>query len=162
MHKGTIISVGRLKIPFWRDAADYYRRKLRHTWKLEEIRLKDADGALSIEQRKNDESARILSVLGSLPGIRSVCLDEHGETLTSKNLAEFILSCAEQALQPCFIIGGAYGLAPELLKSAGKTLRLSSMTFTHELAQVILWEQLYRADSILRGSGYHHASLTAV
>jgi 23S rRNA (pseudouridine1915-N3)-methyltransferase len=156
MQKCTIISVGRLKIPFWRAGVDYYRQKLRHGWKIEELAFKDANSALDIEERKKDESGRIMSVLTNLNGLYTICLDEHGVQLTSKALANLLLSCSQQALQPCFIIGGAFGLSQQILKATSQNFSLSPLTFTHELAQVILWEQLYRADSILRGTGYHH------
>ena len=57
---------------------------------------------------------------------------------------------------PCFIIGGAYGLCPAVRNKARRVLSLGPMTFPHELAQVLLLEQLYRADAILRGAPYHH------
>jgi 23S rRNA (pseudouridine1915-N3)-methyltransferase len=156
MQKCAIISVGRLKISFWREGADYYRQKLRHTWKINEIQVKDAGSALRMEERKKEEAGFILSALATVPQSYSICLDEHGEVLTSKNLAGLLQSCAQKALQACFIIGGAYGLAPQVLKETRQSISLSPLTFTHELAQVILWEQLYRADSILRGAAYHH------
>lgn len=157
MAKCIILSVGKLKMPFWKEAAEYYRKKLRHTWKLEEIQVRDGDAALEPEERKRQEGARLLAALPPASGGSvHICLDEYGKELDSKDLAALLKGCLLETRTPCFIVGGAYGLSAELLQSAHRRISLSKLTFTHELAQVLLWEQLYRADSILRGSGYHH------
>jgi 23S rRNA (pseudouridine1915-N3)-methyltransferase len=64
---------------------------------------------------------------------------------------------ALQGRPAIFVVGGAYGLTGAVKARADKLLSLSPMTFTHEMARYLLSEQLYRADAIHRGSGYHHA-----
>ncbi|MDR1126131.1 MAG: 23S rRNA (pseudouridine(1915)-N(3))-methyltransferase RlmH [Deltaproteobacteria bacterium] len=157
MAKCIILSVGRLKIPFWREAADYYRKKLRHTWKVEEIQVRDGDAALGPDERKRQEGVRLLTALPpASSGAVHICLDEYGREISSQDLAGLLQECQMETRVPCFIIGGAYGLSAEVLQRAHRRLSLSKLTFTHELAQALLWEQLYRADSILRNTGYHH------
>lgn len=157
MAKCIILSVGKLKIPFWKEAAEYYRKKLRHTWKVEEIQVRDGEAALPPEERKRQEGARLLAALPpAASGAVHICLDEYGKECSSKDLAELLRQCQLETRSPCFIVGGAYGLSAELLHCAHRRISLSRLTFTHELAQVLLWEQLYRADSILRNTGYHH------
>ncbi|MDR2893134.1 MAG: 23S rRNA (pseudouridine(1915)-N(3))-methyltransferase RlmH [Deltaproteobacteria bacterium] len=157
MLKCTLICVGRLKTPYWLEAIKTYAQKLRHGLKIEEMTIKDADPALSVAERKNQEGERILAALNGLPpGRLCVALDEHGESLSSKDLAALLDKCALNSRQPCFIIGGPYGLSEAVLTACQRKISLSKLTFTHELAQVLLWEQLYRADSIIRGTGYHH------
>ena len=157
MQKCTLISVGKIKTAHWKEAAESYRKKLRSSLKVEETAVKDADPALAPAERNRQAGRRILDAAYALPSSAClICLDERGKSLTSKELAALLEKCALESRHPCFIIGGAYGLSEDVLKAAHRKISLSSLTFTHELAQVILWEQLYRADSILRGTGYHH------
>lgn len=154
MSKITIISVGRIKTPFWREAAEHYRKRLENGNQIREIRVKDADPSLPPAKKNAQEGARILEALPA--GHEYICLDEKGKQMESKQLAALLETLSARSRPPCFIIGGAYGLSAEVLAAAHKKLSLSDMTFPHELAQVILLEQLFRADSILRKSGYHH------
>jgi len=76
--------------------------------------------------------------------------------MDSEELAEFLQKKMNEGTSHIdFIIGGALGLAPVILKSANQGLSLSQMTFTHEMSRLILLEQLYRAFTILRGEKYH-------
>ena len=154
MQRCTLIYVGKMKIPFWVQAADHYRKRLSRFWKIEEIQIRDGDGSLALEQRKIQEGQRILAAMP--PGRLHIGLDEKGESISSVDLAALVEKCGLESRIPAFIIGGAYGLSEEVLASCRKKLSLSALTFTHELAQVVLWEQLFRADSILRNTGYHH------
>lgn len=154
MPKLYIISVGRIKTPFWRDAAAHYRARLARGYQLEEAVLKDADAALPAAERKRQEGERILA---ALPGAATlICLDEAGAAMPSQAFAAYLQGLWDAARPPCFIVGGAYGLAGEVLERAHKKLALGPMTLPHELAQVLLWEQLFRADAIIRKTGYHH------
>ena len=159
MSKICVISVGKLKSAHWQEAAKDYITRLRRVWQISEITLRDGYAALSPEQRSQEEGIRILNALNTgQPNEQIViCLDEQGKDLTSLQFANFLSDCfVNRARYPCFVIGGAYGLDAEVKGKASHCLRLSAMTFTHELAQVVLWEQLYRAQSILNGSPYHH------
>jgi 23S rRNA (pseudouridine1915-N3)-methyltransferase len=80
-----------------------------------------------------------------------VALDERGESVTSRGLAEVLGKHGSIA----FLIGGADGLGPAARERAGRTLRLSRLTLTHEMARVLLAEQIYRGLGILRGLPYH-------
>lgn len=154
MAKLYIITVGRIKTPFWQDAAEHYRSRLARGHQIEHSVIKDADASLAPEARKKQEGERILAALP--PGATWICLDEHGKTHTSASFAGYINKLWDAARPPCFIVGGAYGLSEDVLSRAQATLGLGPMTLPHELAQVVLWEQLFRADSILRKTGYHH------
>jgi 23S rRNA (pseudouridine1915-N3)-methyltransferase len=154
MKNIRIIAVGRLKTPHWKDAAAYYAKRLSHSLRLEESIVKDADPALPLAERKMREGAAILKQVR--PGDTLICLDEGGKCMDSRAFADFLSRLAASGKTPCLVIGGAYGLAPEVLHAAAHTLAFGPMTFPHELARVILLEQLYRAECILSGSGYHH------
>lgn len=149
-----LIAVGRLKTPHWKEAAAHYAKRIAHSLRLEECIVKDADPSLPVAERKAREGTLILKQIRS--GDVPVCLDEGGKSTDSRAFAEFLSRLADAGKTPCFIIGGTYGLAPEVLERAAHTLALGPMTFPHELARVLLLEQLYRAESILSGSGYHH------
>lgn len=116
--------------------------------------VKDADSALPLMERKIREGALILKQIRTQDII--LCLDQHGKNMTSQAFAAFLARQADTGKTPCFVIGGAYGLAPEVLSSAAHIIAFSPMTFPHEMARVILLEQIYRAGCILAGTGYHH------
>ena len=75
---------------------------------------------------------------------------------TSSQLADLLGRLDGEGRRPCFVVGGAWGLAPSVLERARERLSLSAMTLPHELARVVLLEQLYRAECILRKAPYHH------
>jgi 23S rRNA (pseudouridine1915-N3)-methyltransferase len=147
--------VGKLKAGFWRDAADHYSKRLERFHPLRETCLKDGPGKLPPEQRNEDEGRRILAALE--PSAWVVCLDESGKQRTSRQTAALLRDLTEDANRaPTFVIGGAFGLADAVRSRADLLLGLSRMTLPHEMARVVLLEQLYRAASILRGLPYHH------
>ena len=154
MSKIYIISVGKIKASFWQEAVEHYRERLARGHQVESLLIRDGDAALPPEARKKQEGERILAALP--PGAACICLDEHGETKTSPGLAAYLQKLWDTSRPPCFVVGGSYGLAPEVLRKAQATLGFGPMTLPHELAQVVLWEQLFRADAILRKTGYHH------
>ena len=154
MKQLRIIAVGRLRLAQRRDPAAEYTKRLGHMYRLEETIVKDGDASLPFRERAALESSRILEVLR--PQETPVLLDEQGKSMSSRDFAAFIQDIFEHSRGLCFIIGGAYGVSDEVKKKAFRTISLSPMTFPHELARVLLLEQLYRAESILRGSPYHH------
>ena len=154
MKNIKIIAVGRIKTPHWQDAATHYVKRLSHFLRLEEVIVRDADPALPALERKIREGALILKQ--TRPGDTLICLDEGGKTLDSRSFADFLNRLTTSGKTPCFAIGGAYGHAPNVLSAAAHTLAFGPMTFPHELARVVLLEQLYRAECILVDSGYHH------
>jgi 23S rRNA (pseudouridine1915-N3)-methyltransferase len=150
-----IVAVGKLKKPFWADAADHYLGPLSRFARLERIVLKDAPAHLPLPERIAREAETIRAKL--VPQDLVVCLDQHGPALASPDLANQLGRWLDDPQKrPCFVIGGAYGLAGDLLSGCDKLLGLGPMTLPHELAQVILLEQLYRAAAILQNLPYHH------
>ncbi len=101
---------------------------------------------------------RITEKLPKLSGrARIVALDERGESRTSEGFAELLEAGARVGAHPLvFVIGGPYGLDPEVRAAAWKLVRLSDLVLNHAVARVLLVEQLYRACSIRTGSPYHH------
>ena len=141
-----IVAVGRLKTPFWKAAAEHYVERLVRWRAFTESIIKDGDPL---------EGKGILSALSAsdIP----VVLDERGKTFTSRQFSVFLERLSENASRrPCFIIGGAFGLDDSVKQAASHLIALGPLTMTHELARVVLFEQLYRAESLTRGLPYHH------
>lgn len=105
-------------------------------------------------QRREEEGNALLTALS--PGADLVALDEKGKTQSSKSFAQFLQHRRDTgAQQIIFAIGGADGHGRNLLARADHTLSLGSMTWPHQLARIMLCEQLYRAMTILSGHPYH-------
>ncbi len=151
-----VIAVGRLKEKHFRKAADVYFERLSHYIKSAETEVREA--------RKNERrdtapaiAAEADNLLSAVPkNAVIVALDERGKQMSSQELAEFIDHQMVYGRQDvCFLIGGALGLDPKIRKRADKVIALSRMTLPHEMARMVLAEQLYRAMTILRGEPYH-------
>ncbi|MGD9608894.1 MAG: 23S rRNA (pseudouridine(1915)-N(3))-methyltransferase RlmH [Desulfovibrionaceae bacterium] len=149
-----LLVVGAAKAPWFREAASHYLTALRRHVPVEEVVLRDGK-ASDRERRMAEEGRAILAKLG--PRDLLVVLDENGRSLASRELASRLGQLLEDpGRRPCFVVGGAFGLPPEVLARADLTLALGPGTLPHELARVVLYEQLYRASSILAGAPYHH------
>ena len=134
-----VVAVGRVKDAALRAACDDYLDRLRRYARIEEREVKD--------------EARILEAVPE--GSRLVALSQRGEEWTSGQLADWTARWELDARDVTFAIGGAEALPAPVLQSAERTWSLSRLTFPHELARVILYEQLYRAYTIRRGEPYH-------
>ncbi len=149
------LAVGSLKAPCWSQAAEYYAKLLSRYMRLELVAVKDASGRLSPEQRTEVEGRTLLAKLG--PKDQALGLDARGEAYSSEGFAAALEKWLEDPVRrPCFVLGGAFGLSEDVRDRCDQLISLSPLTLPHELARVVLLEQLYRAMSILRGSGYHH------
>ena len=134
-----LVAVGRLRDAALRAACDGYLDRLRHYARVEEREVKD--------------EARILDAVGE--DSRLVALSRAGEPWTSTELAEWTARWERDARDVTFAIGGADTLPDAVLHKAERIWSLSRMTFPHELARVLVYEQLYRAHTICRGEPYH-------
>lgn len=154
-----IICVGKLKEKFFIDAFSEYSKRLAGYCKfdcteLRESRLSAAPSDKEIAAALVSEGAEILKNIGRDEYVIAMCVE--GKELTSEELAERVDSLALAGRgRLCFIIGGSYGLAPEVKQRADMRLSMSKMTFPHHLARVMLAEQIYRAFKINEGSRYH-------
>jgi 23S rRNA (pseudouridine1915-N3)-methyltransferase len=149
-----ILAVGRLKTPFWQAAALHYHKRLAHSFRLEEVLVRDAPAGLSPGERREAEALRLARAIR--PGDVGICLDERGPGRTSGEFAVFLRNLLAAGATPCFLLGGPFGLADSLKSRASHLFSLGPLTLPHELARVVLLEQIYRAQTILAGSGYHH------
>lgn len=144
--KLRIIWVGKTKEKLWADAIEKYLQRLRPFADVEVLSIKEEKGK-PIPEAIEREGRRILK-----RSSRYVLLDERGKELASEEFASMLAHRAEAE----FVLGGAYGVSEEVRCGAGETVSLSRMTLTHEMARVVLLEQIYRAFMINTGRGYHH------
>lgn len=144
-----------MKTDYWATAFNHYKKMLekwRHV-KLEEIR--DASGDLPVQKRMDEDGRRLLERMTDTS--INIALTERGKLFRSDDFAALLETWHNHDCRsPCFIIGGPFGLAEKVIERCDCLLSLSSMTWPHELARVLLMEQLYRAHSIIAKTGYHH------
>lgn len=149
-----LILVAKSERGFVADGLDHYRDRIRRMEPIEEMILPDA-GKGDIAWQQRTESDRILAALQ--PGEKVVVLDEGGTLLSSPAFAQRLGAWRDHGVRDiAFVIGGAYGVNDAVRARADLVLSLSPMVFPHQLIRVIFTEQLYRALSILKGTGYHH------
>ena len=154
-----IASVGRMKDGPERQLAARYVERARQAGRalgftaLEEIELPESR-ARDAAERKREEAAALLKAIG--PDAFIVALDERGTSLTSPALANKIGQWRDEGARSlAFVIGGADGLDDTLRGSAKLTLALGTLTWPHQLARILITEQIYRAMTILSGHPYH-------
>jgi len=135
-----IIATGKIKKKWIQKGIEMYLKRLPD---LEIVEIKD-----STQMKEEHKIKEIISKNEIL-----VTLDENGQSFTSKQLATKLLNSHHKNIT--FVIGGASGLSPSLNNSASWQLSLSPLTFPHEIARLLLIEQLYRAKTITQGGPYH-------
>ena len=143
--KLTVAWIGKTKNPAIQSLADEYLKRLRQYAEAEGTSLKDEAALLKLCGRDGRGARR-----------RLVLLDSRGKQLSSEELAKFLGDHQDTDSTPLvFAIGPADGFAETTRQQADFTLSLCKMTIAHELARVVLLEQLYRGFTILKGHPYH-------
>ena len=154
--KLIVAAVGRPRNAALAAAIEQYEERAARYWPLDirEIREETARGN-SDAQISNVRGKEAERLRARVEGATLVACDEHGRTMTSAGFASWVQDARERARDVAFIIGGAYGLDRPLLEAAQLRLALAPWTLPHELARLVLAEQLYRAGTIIRGEPYH-------
>jgi 23S rRNA (pseudouridine1915-N3)-methyltransferase len=147
-----VLAVGKLR-PFFREAADEYLRRLRRYTTVHEREVREGGKAGNPTAQRREEAVRLREALPDA-GV-TVALARTGSSWSSAELARRLGRWREEAPSVSFLIGGAEGLAPELIEAARYRWSLGPLTLPHELARVIVLEQLYRGFTILAGEKYH-------
>ena len=155
----SVIAVGRMKEKPYRAMADEYLKRLSRYGKFEEIELPDlpepqgASAAIE-EQIKQKEGETILAKIR--PGDYVIALTIPGKQWDSPGLSRHLEELKTRGESNIvFVIGGSLGLADKVISRANEELSMSKMTFPHQLARVMLLEQVYRAMKISSGERYH-------
>ncbi len=156
--KVTLISVGSPKAPGIAAAIREYESRVARYFKFEALEVRsqkvkpDRDKGSIIEK----ESAALLAKVRQ--GLEVIAVDERGDSWTSEELASYLGELGVRGSEgAAFLVGGPLGLSQSLRSSSSRVLSLSSLTLPHEMARLVLVEQLYRAGTILRGEPYHNA-----
>jgi 23S rRNA (pseudouridine1915-N3)-methyltransferase len=147
----VILAVGRLR-SYYRHACDDYLRRLGRYARVEEREVRETSEASPAVGRRRDDAA----ILERLPeGAALVALTRAGSPWTSQELAQRLERWREGAKPLVFAIGGSHGLGAAVLDRAGAQWSLGPLTLPHELARVVVVEQLYRGFTILAREPYH-------
>ena len=134
--KYTVLAVGRIRPPF-ADDVEHYAKMLGGRARVELVEVREGD---QVERRIPERSYRVL-------------LDVRGRTYDSPAFARWLEDRRRGGRDVCFVVGGPYGTE---LERCDERISFGPMTFPHQLARVMLLEQLYRAHKILAGEPYHH------
>lgn len=142
----TVYAVGKLKEAFWKDAVTEYLKRLGGYAKVEVRELPDSN----LER----ESTALLAALPERDPV--VLLDVRGKETSSEGIARLIEGYAlDGASRLAFVIGGSDGVSEEVKRRADARISFGPITLPHNLARVVLMEQIYRAFKIMRGEPYH-------
>ncbi len=153
--KIKLLTVGKIADrPIEAKCADYDNR-INRFFPFERIHVKEEKiKTLSEREIRDREAGRILAK--AAPEDRLIIMDQSGRFKTSEAFSELIIETAQyRKKNPLFVIGGPLGLGQKVIQAADLKISLSRMTFTHELAALLLLEQIYRALNIWRGTKYH-------
>lgn len=157
--KITIITVGKIKEKYLKDAIDEYSKRLSKYCKLEIIEVADEktpDNASAVveDSIRSKEAERIVKYIKDDAYL--ITLEINGKQLTSEELADKVDKLGVQGVSHIiFVIGGSIGLGEAVLQKSDFALSFSKMTFPHQLMRVILLEQIYRSYRIINGEPYH-------
>jgi 23S rRNA (pseudouridine1915-N3)-methyltransferase len=152
--KLTVIAVGKPDANLAEMIAEYEMRAARY-WPIEFVEVrKEAARGRTDDQVREAESARLLERVPR--GAEVIALTRTGDAWSSGRFARHLNQMATRARPgAAFLIGGALGLSLDAMRSADRRMRLSTFTFPHDIARLVIAEQLYRAGTIVRGEPYH-------
>ncbi|HWP39218.1 MAG TPA: 23S rRNA (pseudouridine(1915)-N(3))-methyltransferase RlmH [Gemmatimonadales bacterium] len=148
-----VLAAGRVTGAGLRDACEDYATRVNRFVRLvvREVRAGAAHASPAVRARVEGER-----LLAALPrGARAIALTRSGQPETSESLARMLAAWRARGTDVAFLIGGAYGLPGHVLQRCDARMSLSSLTLPHEMARLVLLEQLYRATTIIQGTPYH-------
>ena len=152
--KVYLIAVGKPRNAALAAAIGEYEERAARYWPLERIEVREEPARSATADLVRDREGERLAA--KLPaGAVLVCCDPGGRQMDSAAFSAWLQGQREGGRDVAFVIGGAFGLSPALLRRAGLRLELAPWTLPHELARLVLAEQLYRAGTIVRREPYH-------
>lgn len=159
MQKVNIICIGKIKEKYWTDAINEYLKRLKIFCKvniieLDEEKIQSNPNPAQIKTVIEAEGKRILSKISKNAYVVSLCIE--GKTVSSEEFAKLLSESALMGKSEIdFIIGGSWGIAEEVKKQSDFKLSMGRMTYPHQMARVILTEQIYRGFEINHNGKYH-------
>ncbi len=157
--KITLLTVGKIKEKYLRDAIDEYSKRLGKFCKLNIVEVKDEETKQSpsqseIEEVKNKEGKRLMEYIDDKAYVCGLFINS--KKYSSEEFAHIIDDLGVKGISHiCFVIGGSLGISDEIEKRCNMKISFSPMTFPHQLMRVILLEQIYRAYKINNNEPYH-------
>ena len=150
----VVAVVGKARNPALGEAIRDYETRAARYWPLDvhEVREEKAAG-IPLERVKEREGWRLSEKIPVRA--QTVACDRSGKSLSSEQFAEFLRKARDEDRDLAFLIGGAFGLAPDVAATSTMKLSLAPWTLPHEIARLVLAEQIYRAGTIVRGEPYH-------
>jgi 23S rRNA (pseudouridine1915-N3)-methyltransferase len=150
----VVAAVGKPRDRHLAAAIDEYETRAARYWPLDVVEVREASGrGVSASDAQQREGARLLERIPA--GTTLFACDERGDRLTSTQFATLVSSSRDRAQDVAFLIGGAYGLSDDVRHRASRLIQVAPWTLPHEMARLVLAEQLYRAGTIVRGEPYH-------
>ncbi len=151
-----IIVLGKIKESYWREAINEYLKRLKPYGKIKitEMHEESFRDIGEKEQVKIKEADKIKKQIA--PGSLVIACDEHGRKFSSEEFALFLKEHSQHGDVITILLGGPLGLHESILELARHTISLSRLTFPHQLARIILLEQIYRAATIIARKQYHY------
>mgnify|MGYP002747447337 CR=1 FL=1 len=159
MQRVTVLCVGKLKEKFYLEAAAEYVKRLQRFCKLElvelpESRLPESPSPAEVQRALAAEAVAIRERLPKGGAVIALCIE--GKQISSEELAQFLADRAGSgAGDVAFVIGSSHGLADEVKRAAALKFSMGRITMPHQLARLVLTEQIYRACTINAGMKYH-------
>jgi 23S rRNA (pseudouridine1915-N3)-methyltransferase len=148
----AVLAVGKLR-SYYREACDDYARRLRRYVSFHQPEVKEASRAPTAVVQLAEEAKRLAAAI--TPGSTVIALAREGSAWSSRDLARELERWLTGSRAVTLVIGGSRGLDPVLLAQAARRWSLGPLTLPHELARVVVYEQLYRGFTILKGEPYH-------
>jgi 23S rRNA (pseudouridine1915-N3)-methyltransferase len=147
----VLVCVGKVRAPFADDVA-HYERLLTRMARIETVELPEGGG-----EPAQAMTAEARALMRRIPERAYVCvLDRAGRARSSEDLAQWLEQRRQAGRDLCFVVGGPFGLGGEVDGRGDERLSLGPITLPHQLARVVLLEQLFRAHKILAGEPYHY------
>lgn len=158
MLKITLLVIGKLKEKYLKMAQDEYVKRLAglccfNIIELDPVKLPDKPSDATVNSALQKEAERILAKVPAGAKVIPMCIE--GRQLSSEELSDTFEKYEMESGHIVFIIGSSYGLSEEVKQKGAFRLSMSKMTFPHQLARIMLEEQIYRAQKIRQGGTYH-------
>jgi 23S rRNA (pseudouridine1915-N3)-methyltransferase len=147
-----VLGIGKIREPYFREAVEEYGRRIGY---YVPIKVRDAAKEISGSVQDLETAYARLKKEHHKAALR-VALDRNGRIMSSEELASWIEKTMLDSVDlVSIVIGGPHGLAPSALADSNQVISLGAMTYPHQLARLLLLEQLYRAFTIIKGEPYH-------
>ena len=156
MRKYIIRAIGKPKEAWQKEAISEYKKRLKAFGKVEIIELPEGSAGAKKPDEYKTKTKEAEALLSPLPDDAFIiALDETGKNLSSEDFTKRIEKESESGCAIVLLLGGSWGLSDEVRKRADLVLSFGKETLPHILARIVLLEQLYRAETILKGKTYH-------